>query len=1066
MSIKKFQKSVDVFKTKYQAIYEIQQIENKDYLSLDELKVASEQLADLDTKLNNEDSYRHITKDQDYVNAKSEAIQSINEQRIELEKIEQINKKDESELTEEEIKLKEDWNKKKKEREEFEEFKKKNGIDKETEKTNQALETAANDLDKLSETLSGHVSIDDISKAASQFDSGYDQTISDLSTVLAGDKSTKYIEAWARTQFGDEIYEAASAIKNGASTAIEGVADYMSLKNTFGGSWRNPMTAAKKIQTGLQTIQSAAGKISKVANNVFSAITGRDSVILGKLDLTQNKEFSKLVTLSGVASVGIGSFYAFKDTKIAGGINGIGDVMNSMGQISEKGLITGQAAPIELNDVNTFLKEDNINPETAESINDINNSFDEDNVIKNEDLQLETDNSAKGGASSDSNTDDFSADMISEINVVLDGSASSQNSLCTINGNEYRLSSYSLSQELLQPMILSFSIEKEDKTETNSDVIFSDSTNIIGKSLEIHVSTIKTSLSDEDSSSQKAFVFKGMIIDVSASRTTASTQSASVTVASWDALLQNAPHCRSFENMTLKDIIESVLKPYSDIKSKISPRFKDKIPYIVQYNQSDYAFVSMLAVRFGEWMYNTGETFIFGEIEDSGSSANLEYPGGSLMSYNLHQSMTSFSFNHLLPDYYQYGKEKAILKESAQGVADGSVNNWTDKAFNASMQRFKNEQIAALNTGGFDSGKEDEGSDSILDYSLKIEAQGKKTGLMTVHGFSKLAMLKIGQTFLIRDNVQNKSGESKDVEQKALKVIGINHSFDYRQEYSNSFTAIPVACNYPSYSDADVYPSAPQQRAKVVENKDEQKLGRIRVQFPWQEIQSKEMKTPWLRIAVPYAGASKGHQFIPEIGEEVMVGFEMDNAEKPYIIGALYNGGKGKPDEEWAASKDDDGTNTVKAIRTRNGHTIEIHDKGNDGYIRIYDNMKENYILTFSTDEKLIKLESTGNIELYAKNDIIMQAGHDIRVQAGHDRNTSVGRNDSLSVGSNQFVEIGANKDEQVANQLQVSAQNIRVEAGMSLNEYSTTHNINALAEVSITSTGPTNIKSKILKAN
>ena len=474
----------------------------------------------------------------------------------------------------------------------------------------------------------------------------------------------------------------------------------------------------------------------------------------------------------------------------------------------------------------------------------------------------------------------------------------------------------------------------------------------------------------------------------------------------------------------------------------------------------------MLAVRFGEWMYNTGETFIFGEIEDSGSSANLEYPGGSLMSYNLHQSMTSFSFNHLLPDYYQYGKEKAILKESAQGVADGSVNNWTDKAFNASMQRFKNEQIAALNTGGFDSGKEDEGSDSILDYSLKIEAQGKKTGLMTVHGFSKLAMLKIGQTFLIRDNVQNKSGESKDVEQKALKVIGINHSFDYRQEYSNSFTAIPVACNYPSYSDADVYPSAPQQRAKVVENKDEQKLGRIRVQFPWQEIQSKEMKTPWLRIAVPYAGASKGHQFIPEIGEEVMVGFEMDNAEKPYIIGALYNGGKGKPDEEWAASKDDDGTNTVKAIRTRNGHTIEIHDKGNDGYIRIYDNMKENYILTFSTDEKLIKLESTGNIELYAKNDIIMQAGHDIRVQAGHDRNTSVGRNDSLSVGSNQFVEIGANKDEQVANQLQVSAQNIRVEAGMSLNEYSTTHNINALAEVSITSTGPTNIKSKILKAN
>lgn len=265
--------------------------------------------------------------------------------------------------------------------------------------------------------------------------------------------------------------------------------------------------------------------------------------------------------------------------------------------------------------------------------------------------------------------------MISEINVVLDGSSSSQNSFCTINGENYKLSSYSLSQELLQPMILNFSIEKENKIETQSDVVFADTTQLIGKSFEINVSTIKASHEDSNAKPQKAFVFKGMIIDVSASRATASTQSASVTVATWDALLQNAPHCRSFENMTLKDIIESVLKPYSDIKSKISPRFKDKIPYIVQYNQSDYAFISMLAVRFGEWMYNTGETFIFGEIEDSGSSANLEYPGGSLMSYNLHQSMTSFSFNHLLPDYYQYGKEKAILKESAQGVADGTVNN-------------------------------------------------------------------------------------------------------------------------------------------------------------------------------------------------------------------------------------------------------------------------------------------------------------------------------------------------------------------------------------------------------
>lgn len=53
------------------------------------------------------------------------------------------------------------------------------------------------------------------------------------------------------------------------------------------------------------------------------------------------------------------------------------------------------------------------------------------------------------------------------------------------------------------------------------------------------------------------------------------------------------------------------------------------------------------------------------------------------------------------------------------------------------------------------------------------------------------------------------------------------------------------------------------------------------------------MKTPWLRIAVPYSGQGKGFYFIPEIGEEVMVGFEMNNAERPYIIGTFFNGGNG-----------------------------------------------------------------------------------------------------------------------------------------------------------------------------
>ena len=889
----------------------------------------------------------------------------------------------------------------------------------------ETIDELVNGIEDIDRDLSqGHVSVQEASQAVNDINETWD----DFSDNL--ERQGIDLASFAQGRFGDNTFDAFGGIKQGASNGISSVSSFFSAVDSFKGSWRNPAEARRKLQDGLRSISTGIIQLGNTLRNVeragkaISNALGIGNPIINErigrqvLDPITGEPILDHPIMNGIGTLGAGISgfgAAFGQSGIIEASGGIAEDISRIVNENRQGIITGGAVPINSNNTQNLLQQDDQKSEIKEFESKLTESPNIINTIEEVSPQSKTENSTKGGVNS--NTDDFSADMISEINVVLDGSSSSQNSCCTINGVNYKLSSYSLSQELLQPMVLNFSIEKDIKIETQSDVVFADTTQLIGKSFEINVSTIKTSHEDSNAKPQKAFVFKGMIIDVSASRATASTQSASVTVATWDALLQNAPHCRSFENMTLKDIIESVLKPYSDIKSKISPRFKDKIPYIVQYNQSDYAFINMLAVRFGEWMYNTGETFIFGEIEDSGSSAKLEYPGGSLMSYNLHQSMTSFSFNHLLPDYYQYGKEKAILKESAQGIADGTINNWTDKAYNVSIKRFKNEQIAALNAGGFDSGKEDEGSDSILDYSLKIEAEGKKTGIMTVRGFSKLAMLKIGQTFLIRDNVQNKSGESKDVEQKALKVIGINHSFDYRQEYSNSFTAIPVACNYPSYSDADVFPFAPQQRAKVVENKDDQKLGRIRVQFPWQEIQSKEMKTPWLRIAVPYAGASKGHQFVPEIGEEVMVGFEMNNAERPYIIGSFYNGGNGKPDENWAVSKEEDGTtNNIKSIRTRNGHTILFNDKGDAGLLEIYDNKNNTYHITLSADDKKITIYSAGNVEVVAKNNINVSADGNIDVIAkgdigvNADGNIGIKSKGSISMEAKKEVSIQASK--------------------------------------------------------
>ena len=833
----------------------------------------------------------------------------------------------------------------------------------------------------------GHVSIQEASQAVKDINKAWDDFANDCDTRLGVDLST--------LAPNKDVFDAFGGIKQGAVTGVGSVSSFFNAVDSFKGSWRNPEEARKKLETGLTQISDGVKQFGTTIRNIAktgSAISNMLGIGKPGTDANGNPILDHPV-LDGIGTFG-GSLNSFATSFANSGIIGLAGRMS--GVISQKvnarsnGTATGGAAFVSQEQANKIMQEDDLGSEDGSLISP------QKNMVENG-APLQANGTSGTGVISE---DDYSADLIHEITIILDGGAASGISMCTINGEQYKITDYTISQELLQPMVLSFSLSKHEKTETDKDVIFRDSTQLIGKSIEIKASSKKTSL--EEGASADAFDFKGVIIDVNASRATASAQSASIIAASYDCLLQNSPQCRSVEDKTLKEIVDTVLQPYKDIQGVIKPRFASKIPYIVQYNQSDFDFIRMLAVRFGEWMYNTGTKFIFGEFDNSNAAtASLQYPGGSLMSYGLSQEMNSFAFNHLLSNHYAFGTGKETIKNAGNSQADAKYNDWTDKAYEASKQRFAQEQIMPLFSGGFDNQKDDEGADTITEYSVKVLAHGQKARLMTVHGSSKLAMLKIGQTFVICDSAQNVSGQNTDIKQNALRIVGINHAFDYSQDYSNSFTAVPNSCNYPSYSNANVFPSAPSQRAIVVDNKDEQKLGRIRVQFPWQKVQDDKMMSPWLRIAVPYAGNIKGHQFIPEIGEEVMVGFEMDNAERPYIIGALYNGGKGKPDEEWAASKEDKGTsNNIKAIRTRNGHTILFNDRGDAGLIEIYDNKNNTFHITLSADDKKITIYSAGDIEINADGSISMTAKDNVNIKA----------NSNVSVNADKEVTIQASK--------------------------------------------------------
>src|SRR5699024_1394355 len=85
-------------------------------------------------------------------------------------------------------------------------------------------------------------------------------------------------------------------------------------------------------------------------------------------------------------------------------------------------------------------------------------------------------------------------------------------------------------------------------------------------------------------------------------------------------------------------------------------------------------------------------------------------------------------------------------------------------------------------------------------------------------------------------------------------------------------------------ADGQASPSGPQELHSDA-------LGRIKVKFHWQQGEAADDRDScWLRVAQRYAGPGVGSQFLPRIGQEVLVAFLEGDIDRPLVVGALYNG--------------------------------------------------------------------------------------------------------------------------------------------------------------------------------
>ncbi|AFJ08530.1 putative phage-like baseplate assembly protein [Prevotella intermedia 17] len=153
------------------------------------------------------------------------------------------------------------------------------------------------------------------------------------------------------------------------------------------------------------------------------------------------------------------------------------------------------------------------------------------------------------------------------------------------------------------------------------------------------------------------------------------------------------------------------------------------------------------------------------------------------------------------------------------------------------------------------------------------------------------------------------------------------------------------------------------------------------------------MHTGWVRVMTPDAGKSgdvssnRGFVFIPEVGDQVLLGFRHGDPGRPYVMGSLFNGSTGGGGGQG---------NKCKSLTTRSGSSLKLDDS--DGSVTLHD--KGGVSMNF---------DGAGNATTSAKSDYTVKAGTKVSVNAGGSASTNVGKGSSiLQMDKNGIIDLSA----------------------------------------------------------
>ncbi|CAM2009676.1 type VI secretion system Vgr family protein [Acanthopleuribacter pedis] len=181
-------------------------------------------------------------------------------------------------------------------------------------------------------------------------------------------------------------------------------------------------------------------------------------------------------------------------------------------------------------------------------------------------------------------------------------------------------------------------------------------------------------------------------------------------------------------------------------------------------------------------------------------------------------------------------------------------------------------------------------------------------------------------------------------------------------------------------------------------------MGRCKLQFHWdREGPMNDRSSLWIRVLNNYAGKDYGIQFIPRVGHEVLVGFVDGDPDQPIVVGRAYNDQMTAP-----LGPAEKYQNIIKTIKD---HHIIFDDSDGKELIDIRSH-KDMKILVVNDESE----EIGNNQTISVGNNCSETIGNNLTLSVGNDRTESIGNNHTGTIGNNRSVQVGNDDDLVVGN--------------------------------------------------